>query len=187
MTKNDKKKEKISLEDIKIVELLKELDKKINPFDSSEWETLQSKEYNKETKLFHRTFNEEIEVTIMQSNQAETWMAFEKDGNQTKYTIDYIEPDGKNIQIEHASYTDKKGRKEENLKLICLYEDIKDPRNLLIEYNISKYKIVKKSASKKVSKKILIEELQTAITKADELTEEITNEKECNVKKYTRQ
>ena len=186
MNKNDKKLQKISLEDVKIKELIEQLDKTINPFSKSDLEILNSKENDNEIKLFHKAFKEELEVTIIQGYKTETWTAYEKDGNKIKYTIDYIEQDGKNIQIEHNIHTDKKGKTEEYIKIMCLYEDLKDSRNLSIEYNISKQKIVKKTSSKNTNKNIIIEELQNAIYKAETLTDELITQKGCHVKKYTR-
>lgn len=182
MKKNDKK---ITIEDIKIKELLEHLDIAINPFSKTELEMLSQKEYDNGIKIFHKSFNEELEVIIMQDYHTETWTAYEKDGNRIKHTIDYIEQDGKNVQIEHTVYQKQKCKTEEYIKMTCSYEDLKDPRNVSVEYRV-KHKMLKKITSNNANKNLLIEELEKAIQKAKTLTNELISEKEVHVKKYIR-
>lgn len=185
MNKNDKKLQKQSVDDIKIKELLEQLDKTINPFSSSKWKSLNFKKNNNETTLFHKKFNEELELIIIQGRTPEIWTVYEKDGNKIKHTIDYIEEDGKNVQIEHTVHRNKICQTEEYIKITCLYENLKDPRNMSVEYRV-KHKMLKQISSNNANQNTIIEELQNAIYKAETLTDELITQKGCHVKKYTR-
>lgn len=52
MNKNDKKLQKQSVDDIKIKELLEQLDKTINPFSSSKWKSLNFKKITMKQHYF---------------------------------------------------------------------------------------------------------------------------------------